>query len=398
MQKYSINNLTSFLINWENNTNYFEMLRLMAQLSKLFSESEVPYLDYRLAENLFCKYYNAMNDARSCTAYDARLGQLGIGIKTFILKGQNGDYSVEKIAEFNRLKKHLNGLTGKELAIQIAKYRNERMQFANNQYDVNETQYHIVGRIEGMLRLFNTAYDEVDIEKIHLIKDDDTSCYFHDEKNEYIFNKSKSVLQKRFIVPEIRKDIAVDILEDPLELLESFFSNKKQQSAITRKRKKGIDYVVLPLYSYTKSKGFFVPEKSGLNQFNAGGRKRNEFEVYIPVPKAIHDNYPDFFPSRDIPFSLILPNAKSISAKICQDGGKALMSNPNKALGEWLLKKVLKKKTFEIVTIDDLDRLGFDSVCIENMHCNDADGKRMFRIFFTDINENYQSFINDDLK
>ena len=78
-------NLESFLSNWRNNSTYFEMLQLMASISRLFSESATPYLDYRLAENLFCKYFNAQNDARSCTAYDARLSHLGIGIKTFIL-------------------------------------------------------------------------------------------------------------------------------------------------------------------------------------------------------------------------------------------------------------------------------------------------------------------------
>ena len=77
------NNLESFLNNWKGNSTYFEMLRLMASLSRLFSESATPYLDYRLTENLFCKYYEAQNDARSCTAYDARLSSLGIGIKTF---------------------------------------------------------------------------------------------------------------------------------------------------------------------------------------------------------------------------------------------------------------------------------------------------------------------------
>lgn len=53
MSKYRYNNLSSFLDNWQNNAKYFDMLKLMAQLSKLFSESKIPYLDYRLAENLF---------------------------------------------------------------------------------------------------------------------------------------------------------------------------------------------------------------------------------------------------------------------------------------------------------------------------------------------------------
>ncbi len=394
MQEYSYDNLDSFLNTWQENTKYFDMLRLMAQLSKLFSQSEVPYLDYRLAENLFCKYYDAANDARSCTAYDARLKHVGIGIKTFILSGQKGNSSVEKIAEFNKLKKNLNGLTGIDLAMQIARYRNERMQFANNQYDVTETQYHIVGRLEGTLRIFNTPYEEINLNTLHLVKDDETSCSFHDDKNEYFFNKSKSVLQKRFIVPTCYKDVTVEILNDPLEVLEPLFSDHKKEGISARKMIRGRDYVVLPLYSYKKSRGYYVPEKSGLNQFNAGGRKRNELEVYIPVPKVVHTNYPDFFPTRECPFSLQLPDGKVLSAKICQDNGKALMSNPNKALGEWILRKVLRKKPWEIVTMDDLDRLGIDSVCVENMHYIDENGLQRYRMTFSNTNENYQEFIN----
>lgn len=386
------NSLEAFQRNWQANNQYFDMLRLMAQLSRLFSESDVPYLDYRLAENLFCRYYAATNDSRSCTAYDARLSNLGIGIKTFVLKGK-GNVSVEKIAEFNRLKKTLNTLSGIELARQISRYRNERMDFANNQYNVNEAQYHIVGRFEGCLRLFNSPYEKVNIEKIRLDKDDDTSCSFHDDKNVYTFNKSKSVLMKRFVVPADYKDVAVDILDDPLSLLEEFFSANKEKVVAAKKLVRGVDYVLLPLYSYSKAKGYYVAEKSGLNQFNASGRKRNELEVYIPVPKAIHTSFPDFFPVGNVPFTLILPDGERLSAKICQDNGKALMSNPNKALGQWLLRKVLKKEPWQLVTMDDLNRLGFDSVCVENTHSIDNDNNAVYRISFSDSNENYRSFM-----
>lgn len=396
MQEHSYHNLEEFLSDWQNNSRYFDMLRLMAQLSKLFSESKIPYLDYRLAENLFCKYFNAYNDARSCTAYDARINDIGIGIKTFILKG-NGDHSVEKIAEFNRLKKTLNNLSGLDLAKKLSQYRNDRITFANNQYDVKFSQYHIVGRIEGSLRLFNTPYEYIDLEKLHLEKDDETSCSFNDEKNEYTFNKSKSVLMKRFHVPDIHTDIPVDILDDPLALLEEFFSNKSVNIPRQKKLQSGSDYIILPLYSHTSIKGDYVPEKSGLNQFNAGGRKRNELEVYIPVPKAIHNTFPNFFPKRDEPFSLILPDKKVLSAKICQDGGKALMSNPNKDLGEWILRKVLQKKPWEIVTMDDLDRLGFNSVTIEDLHQNDDSGKKVYRIYFSNTNDTYAKFKEDYL-
>ena len=110
----NLNNIEQFISDWQKNYKYFDMLCLMAQLSMLFSESETPYLDYRLAENLFCRYYKAKNDARSCTAYDARINQLGIGIKTFILN--NNDSSLEKIAEFNKLRLQLTGLKRIDLA------------------------------------------------------------------------------------------------------------------------------------------------------------------------------------------------------------------------------------------------------------------------------------------
>lgn len=392
MQKHNFNNLQDFINGWKGNQKYFDMLALMAQLSRLFSDSEVPYLDYRLTENLFCRYYKALNDARSCTAYDARISKIGIGIKTFILSGK--DQSTEKIAEFNKLKKELEGLKGLDLARQIATFRNDRMRFANDTFDVTETQYHIVGRKEGLLRIFNCPYEEVNIDKIHLDKDDATSIRFHDEKNEYSFNKSKSVLMKHFEVPKNGfMDVKVEILDEPLDLLEDFFTQRKSSIGVAKKRVRGIDYVILPLYSTQKKN--VVPEKSGLNQWNAGGRKRDEDEVYIPVPKYIHRNFPNFFPQRDEPFALHLPDGKILSAKICQDGGKALMSNPNKDLGNWILRKVMHKKPWSLVTKEDLDRFGFDSICVENLHKTNERGECEYSISFTLFNESYDKFIEE---
>jgi len=365
------------------------MLKLMAQLSRLFSENDVPYLDYRLAENLFCRYYQAMNDARSCTAYDARFQTVGIGIKTFILKNNQ---SIEKIAEFNKLKNKLYGLQGVDLAKKIGEFRNDRMHFANNQYGVTESQYHIVGRMDGLLRVFNTPYEEVDLEHIHLISDDDTSCKFEDEKNEFTFNKSKSVLMKRFYVPQLYKDVPVEIIEEPLELLESFFLSKGEKIKEAKRRTKGVDFVILPLYA-CKNNVKYVPQKSGLNQFNAGGRKRDPLEVYVPIPSIIHKTYPSFFPDRNTPFALEMPDKSVLSAKICQENGKALMSNPNKALGRWLLKTVLCKEDFDLVTMDDLNRLGFDSVCIENLHQITEDGENLYRMSFSNTEISYDDFI-----
>lgn len=386
MRTSNFSNLEEFLNGWNSNDKYFEMLGLMASLSKLFSENDVPYLDYRLTENLFCKYYNAINDARSCTAYDARFSGLGIGIKTFIL---NNNASTEKIAEFNKLRPHLADLKGEELAHKLAEFRNERMRFADDTFNVSESQYHIIGRSSGLLRVFNVPYERINIDKIHNVKDKGASISFEDDKNIYSFNRSKTVLMKRFEVPKDYRDVSVDILSDPLTLLEQLLTDKPND--IYRPIVKGYDYVILPLYS-TRQNGE-VPQKSGLNQWNAGGRARNTNEVYIPVPLKIHHIYPNFFPQRDEPFELQLPDGKKLSAKICQEGGKALMSNPNSDLGEWLLRKILKKKEGSLVTRLDLDTFGFDSIMVVNTHKLNEEGLKIFKLEFAENQNNFQEFI-----
>ena len=49
---------------------------------------------------------------------------------------------------------------------------------------------------------------------------------------------------------------------------------------------------------------------------------------------------------------------------VCQDNNKALMTNPNKALSNWLLRNILKLKELELATIERLEILGIDSVII----------------------------------
>ena len=81
------------------------------------------------------------------------------------------------------------------------------------------------------------------------------------------------------------------------------------------------DFVILPLYSYDKNKNEnkkYVPEKSGLNQWNAGGRVRKYGEVYIPIPAEIRKLKIGFFPERDKIFNLEIPSGIKLKAKICQ--------------------------------------------------------------------------------
>ena len=140
------------------------------------------------------------------------------------------------------------------------------------------------------------------------------------------------------------------------------FENKDLKPA-TDKLIKGQNFVILPLYGIQK-KEKHIFERSGLNQWNANGRKRNFGEIYIPIPSELHKKYPNFFPSRDEEFNLQIPTEEIFSAKICQENSKALMTNPNKALSDWLLRKVLQLKEGELATIEKLDQLGFDSVII----------------------------------
>ena len=60
--------MTDFESEWTDNGPYLKMLGLIGSLSNLFSESRIPFIHYRVTENLFCKYFNAENLSRTDTA------------------------------------------------------------------------------------------------------------------------------------------------------------------------------------------------------------------------------------------------------------------------------------------------------------------------------------------
>ncbi|WP_286006191.1 restriction endonuclease PLD domain-containing protein [Campylobacter avium] len=351
-----------FKLDSEKNLKYTESIQIISSLSKLFSENEIPFLHYRVMENLFCDCFSAKNLSRSDTAFDAQINTLGIGLKTFICQK---DYSVEKIAEFNKLAPKFKDLQDRDLAYTLAQLRNERIQSAKNIYGITDSIYHIVARQKNKLIFFETDYAEIDLNTIKSIKGNEKSLSFKDSCNEYSFNRSKSVLQRKFYIPKEHSSIGIKILENPFTLLLSL-KEKLENSKKIESKVAGVNYVVLPLYS---DRGGYknVPAKSGLNQWNAGGRKRSYGEVYIPVPMFIHKTYPNFFPSRDTPFTLITPDNEKLSVKLCQDNSKALMSNPNTALATWLLGKVLRLKEGELATYERMQILGFDSVFINKL-------------------------------
>lgn len=345
-------------IDRENKGDYLKLLSAVSKLSGLFSESIIPYINYRVVENVFCKSFDAENLSRSDTAFDANFQSMGVGLKTFTCPSES---STEKVAEFNSLSTVLKSFKGEELAIKLAEFRNERIDLANRLYNINSSLYHIVARRDKELILFETDYDKIDVNNIRSIKDTKASLQFDDGKNLYNFNYSKSTLFRKFYIPQNAFHLPIEIIDDPYALLLELF-NKKLKSS-TNKLIKGENYVILPLYGF-KNKQKFVFPKSGLNQWNAGGRKRDLGEVYIPIPIDIHKQFPNFFPKRDVHFKLKIPTGEIFSAKVCQDNSKALMTNPNKALSDWLLRKVFQVKEGELLTIEKMNELGFDSVII----------------------------------
>lgn len=133
-----------------------------------------------------------------------------------------------------------------------------------------------------------------------------------------------------------------------------------------------LNRVTLPLYS-TRQGIKYVPEKSGLNQWLAGGRTRSPGEVYFPIPAELHRLAPNFFPHQNESFDLELPSGQQTTGKVCQQGGKALMTAPNSHLSTWLfllidgsLSASIERYAKRIPYVyQDLEDLLFDSVVLE---------------------------------
>lgn len=337
---------------------YREMLKIIGSLSRLFSEGSEPYIQYRVAENLFCKAFGAENLSRTDCSADASKDRLGIGIKTFLEK--NGE-TMQKVAEFNSEHYLFKDLSGIDKLIRVCELRNERIETTKRIFDLDAMMYHCITRKEKGILVYETPMDSVSISGIKNIKERRNIIAFEDGLNEYSFNVTKSTLYKRFSTTGTLLDFPVEILENPFDSLEALL--KKADGGLLFSPVKNEVHVFLPLYSIKQGEKV-VAKKSGLNQWNASGRARADDEVYIQIPAWIHREFPGFFPGRDEPFALLLPNGKKMSAKVCQDGSKALMSNPNIDLGKWILRDVLNLKEGELLTYEKLASIGLDSVVI----------------------------------
>lgn len=218
------------------------------------------------------------------------------------------------------------------------------------------------------MNIIEAPMDKIDIASIKIpTKQAKNTIKFKDKENEYSFSLSKNTLLKKFDTRDnnIICQFDVDILKDPFDIL------KNTSNLYSREVAESQEYIILPLYSIKTQQ---VEEKSGLNQWNALGRPRNQDEVYIPIPSWIHRDYKNFFvysrtrknkiqSGNEFPsFNVELPNGKVLSCRVAQSGGKALMSNPNKALGKWILRDVLNLKPGTLATMKMLEEIGIDSV------------------------------------
>lgn len=335
--------------------NYINLLKVVWSLSNLFSDNPIPYLYYRVAENIFCRSFKADNLSRSDCSADARLKGIWYGLKTFQHKNGN---TLEKVAEFNKERELYIPYESdpKELVKKVSELRNRRIESTMSIHGIDKMVYHCVSRDKGIFNIHEEDMTYVDTSNIREVKKNKNSITFNDRQHEYSFNLSKSTLFKRFIINPIEQ-FEVNIFEDPFVLLEQLF---KDNQNLFESETSYDEIIYLPLYS--EQWQIHVPIKSGLNQRNAGGRSRNPNEAYIPIPARIHRKFENFFPNKDVPFNMYLPNWVELSAKVCQQGNKALMSNPNRLLWEWLLRHVLKKQEGELVTYDDLEKIWVDTV------------------------------------
>lgn len=335
---------------------YCNYLKCTGMLSGLSSESEAPYINSRVAENTFCLVTNAENLGRADCSADAKIGKVGIGVKTFLASNNN---TMQKVAEFNRDALMIRYKSAEEVVSIISNLRNERILSTMRIYGLETMIYHCIVREPGLIKVCESPMNIINTSNIRDVKAKNNGrvIYFNDGEDEYSFNLNKNTLYKRFDTSEELLSIKVEILEDPYMMLSRLLTYSAEANASISDNYQS---VVLPLFSDRGGRN--IPKRSGLNQWNASGRQRDNNEIYIPIPAWIHTSFPKFFPGRDESFILKLPNGNELSAKICQDGGKALMSNPNLELGKWMLREVMNLKEKELLTYDKLQIIGIDSV------------------------------------
>jgi hypothetical protein len=369
-----------------NLNRYHNLLKSVASLSKLYSESNIPFLHSRFIEKLFIEtsLQKVMDLTRQDVSFDCLVDEnIGVGIKTF---RSEKNISHEKIAEFNNLSKSFEGLDFEKLSETVSIARNNRVisDAKEVEADLSKSYYHCLVRQVGAAFIHEEPLELIDLKKISIISGKKSKYpFFTDGKSEYSFNTSKSTLFKKFELNKHSnsKKINLPLILDSkvFDILNNFHKNLNPNVFQINKQESlnffstdliQDDYIILPLYGQRTYK--VVEKKSGINAWNACGRVRQFGESYIPIPSIVHKMKPNFFPSKDIKFKTKLPNNKIISTKICQEGNKAFQSDPLTDLCTWLYNIIdldIEKPQFRfqqknVYTYHDLEKVGKDSVKI----------------------------------
>ena len=374
---------------------YIEFLKIFGALSGLFKDNQEgtnarkPYLYYRNHEQLFARVFDVEDLTRKDSAFDALAkfneDRIGIGLKTWI---HTKDKTYQKVAEFNKLAPEIimplikNG-TSDDVIRKISELRNERIMLDKRLYKTNKDIYHYITRDDDVMNIIETQYDLIDIDSLELISDGKTYT-FKDKYNSYKFYTSKSVLFKEFDASkgEIVEQIPIEQFDDPFELIRMINLSNDTFKVAEEKESYGVTYqeIILPLYQDRKE-GPFVSPCSGVNirhskpKNKGSNTPRPEYEIEVRISTWIHHIFPKFFgvnafdeneiKDRELnDFDLNLPDGRVLRGRIKQDNGKSLQTNPQGALGEWILKDVLGLENKEIVTMEYLNNLGIDSLKI----------------------------------
>lgn len=395
---------------------YGKLIQFAGRLSKLFSDNETPLIDYRFVEKAFVAVTKARDLSRKDISYDAAMSdKAGVGVKTFGFNLKTGT-KIEKIAEFTKDAKNgaFAGLPPEAIATVVSDLRNARLKSdaAEVGISLDTSFYHCLLRVPGGVAVHEEEMVPIDEESIvplgkngkpmsRFSTANDDHVRFTDGNKEYTFNRSKNTLMQRFStgVGFTSEEILLSIQEDIWDLLlggelDGIFGLRAIQEQADKVSV--MEQVVLPLYSTKSSILKTVPEKSGINQWNAGGRQRTFGEAYIPIPSLIHKLKPGFFPPRDQKFELHLPSGEIVSAKVCQDGSKALMSDPNTVLCNWLFSTIDGSYSYaesrmprhKPYTYDDLARVGKDSVVVRKLDEN------VFELEFAPVGS-FEEFVED---
>lgn len=377
---------------------YGRLIQFAGKISNLFSDNKTPLIDYRFVEKAFVTVTESKDISRKDISFDALMpNRSGVGVKTFSFPAKGGSKQ-EKIAEFTKDAKNgvFAGLPDEALANVVSELRNARLisDAAEMRISLPESFYHCLLRVPGGVRVHEEEMLTIDIANIYPLSTggkriprfssgQDDHVRFSDGSKDYLFNRSKNTLFQRFRTDSgyTSEQIPLPIIGNIWELLIAGKLDGIFDLESGDYEESSLESVVLPLYSTKSSILKNVPEKSGINQWNAGGRKRVFGEAYIPIPKLVHTLKPGFFPPRDQKFELSLPSGEVVTAKVCQDGSKALMSDPNHLLCNWLFTTIDGSYSYaesrlarqRPYTYDDLARIGKDSVRVTKL---DSSGTR----------------------